>query len=78
MGTTQTTVARWETGAAPITAQVMLHATVLVERKLYRDLRQALTKLLPQLHAGRLRGGLRGSQPEVDGGPEWSCLSRLY
>ena len=49
IGTTQTTVARWESGSAPITDQVMKHATVLVERKLYRDIRQIMTKLVPQL-----------------------------
>jgi|SRR5208337_4706745 len=49
MGTTQTTVARWESGTTPITPQVMQHIKVLVERKLYRDMRNALTRLKPDL-----------------------------
>lgn len=49
MGTTQTTVARWESGSAPIVAQVMQHITVLVERKLYRDIRRTMALLAPQL-----------------------------
>jgi hypothetical protein len=65
MGTTQTTVARWETGAASITAQVMQHATVLVERKLYRDLRQALTKLLPQLTLADYEGVFAVPSPKL-------------
>ena len=65
MGTTQTTVARWETGAAPITTQVMQHATVLVERKLYRDLRQALTKLAPQLTLADYEGIFAVPSPKL-------------
>lgn len=65
MGTTQTTVARWETGAAPITSQVMQHATVLVERKLYLDLRQALTKLVPQLTLADYEGVFAVPSPKL-------------
>jgi transcriptional regulator with XRE-family HTH domain len=49
MGTTQTTVARWESGSTPVAAQVMQHITVLVERKLHRDIRRTMAVLAPQL-----------------------------
>src|ERR1700683_2577667 len=49
MGTTQTPVARWESGAVAIVRQVMRHLRVLVERKLYEDIRQALTALKPDI-----------------------------
>jgi transcriptional regulator with XRE-family HTH domain len=49
MGTTQTTVGRWESGSTPIAAQVMQHITALVERKLYRDIRRTMALLAPQL-----------------------------
>ena len=49
MGTTQTTIARWESGTAPVTPQVMHHLKVVVERKLYRDIRNTLAHLLPGL-----------------------------
>ncbi|MEI9980904.1 MAG: helix-turn-helix transcriptional regulator [Edaphobacter sp.] len=65
MGTTQTTVARWESGAASITAQVMQHVTVLVERKLYRDLRLALTKLVPQLTLADYEGIFAVPSPKL-------------
>jgi DNA-binding XRE family transcriptional regulator len=65
MGTTQTTIARWESGAAPITAQVMQHAAALVERKLHRDLRQALTKLVPRLTLADYEGIFAVPSPKL-------------
>ena len=56
MGSTQTTVARWESGSTPIPTQVMYHIRVLVERKLYDDMRRALSALVPQLTLADFEG----------------------
>jgi transcriptional regulator with XRE-family HTH domain len=50
MGTTQTSVARWENDLAPISAMTMSHVKALVELKLREEIRKLFARLRPELY----------------------------
>jgi transcriptional regulator with XRE-family HTH domain len=49
MGTTQTSVARWESAISPITPMTMAHVRALVEAKVKEETQRLFAKLVPEL-----------------------------
>lgn len=49
MNTTQTTVARWESGGASVTPMAMSHVCALTELKVKEDIQKAFAEFVPQL-----------------------------
>jgi len=49
MGTTQTSVGRWESGISPISAMTMGHVRALVAQKVGEEMRRLFAVLLPKL-----------------------------
>ena len=49
MGTTQTSVGRWESGLSPISVRTMGHVRTLAAVKIGEEIRQLFADLLPQL-----------------------------
>ncbi len=49
MGTTQTSVARWESAESPITPLVMSYAKALVQIKLQQDIQTAFASIMPEI-----------------------------
>lgn len=56
LGTTQTSVARWESGVVPISLMTMSHLRALVTAKIMEETRKLFAILIPQLTLSEFTG----------------------
>lgn len=74
LGTTQTSVGRWESGITPISMRTMGHLRALVTARIMEETRHLFTELIPKLTLSEF-DGLFGNP---DAGFSEDSVGRLY